>query len=559
MHNSLSQAPRWSPWWAVALAAFVLLQSLLMAATTAPGLPPDEWAHLSYVRDVADGRLVPDYADGRIRESSQGNYLSHPPLYYSALGAATAVGGLDPFTDLRPLRAASAGFVGVGFLLWLLVGRALGLPLAGAILATAATCATPMFSYAAGSVNNDSLLYLGVALFAAGLVRERIEQRRDVAAAVALAGGALVILLTKATGATFLVLFVLALLPRAPRDLWVQLTQRRHLVIGGVVAATCIAWFGWAILAHGSPLPRPQALYPHNPPAEPLAPVGYALRYAAIMWERLPIVMSHATFDPFAWRGRNAFLAMAVVPVLAWLVARPGAARRGVDPRVIRGSDALALAALGTVLIHIAFTWASYRSSGLLAGMQPRYFAFLLPAIWLPAFLLERRAWPRRCLLATFTAFALVAFWTSVPNTVAGQERAAARSQAAAAAAAAAAAPTPSPPAAVRGIRGHIDEFRLDGPTLRLRGWAFDADAGKPATVRVHVHGGDGEPVATGKARPDVAKAMGQPTAGGAGFESSLDASGAGGRDCAIGVSAAGDDGRVLWLRKATCETAALP
>ena len=136
MHASLSQPPRWSPWWAAALAAFVLLQSLLMAATTAPGLPPDEWAHLSYVRDVADGRPVPDYAEGRIRESTQGNYLSHPPLYYSLLGAATAVAGLEPFTDLRPLRMASAGFVGLGFLLWLLVGRALGLPLAGAVLVT---------------------------------------------------------------------------------------------------------------------------------------------------------------------------------------------------------------------------------------------------------------------------------------------------------------------------------------------------------------------------------------------------------------------------------------
>lgn len=550
MHTTLSRDTRWNPWWAVALAAFVLLQSLVMAATTAPGLPPDEWAHLSYVRDVADGRPVPDYAEGRIRESAQGNYLSHPPLYYSALGAAAAIGGLDPFTDLRPLRAASAGFVALGFLLWLLVGRALGLPLAGAVLATVATCATPMFGYAAGSVNNDSLMYLGIALFAAGLVRERMQHRRDLPAAAALAGGALLVLLTKATGATFLVLFVLALLPRAPRELWAQLTHRRHLAIGGVVAAACLAWFGWAILAYGSPLPKPQPLYPHNPPAEPLAPLAYALRYAAIMWERLPLVMSHATFNPFAWRGKAFFLAMVVVPVLAWLVARPGAAKRGVDPRVVRGTDALVLAALGTVVIHIAFTWAAYRNSGLLAGMQPRYFAFLLPAIWLPAFLLERREWPKRCLLGALAAAAMVAFWTSVPNTVAGQQRAAERAQAAARA------PAPAP---ARGLRGHLDDFRLEGDTLRLRGWAFDADAGAPAAVRVHIDGGEGLPVASGVARPDVARAMGQPAANDAGFESGIDASTAGGRDCAVGVSAIAGDGRVLWLRKASCGNAAVP
>lgn len=557
MHASLSKPPRWSPWWAVALAAFVLLQALLMAATTAPGLPPDEWAHLSYVRDVADGRPVPDYADGRIRGSTQGNYLSHPPLYYSLLGAATAVAGLDPFTGLRPLRMASAGFVGIGFLLWLLVGRALGLPLAGAVLVTVATCATPMFGYAAGSVNNDSLMYLGMALFAAGLVRERIDHRRDATAATALAGGALLVLLTKATGATFLALFMLALLPRAPRELWAQLRQRRHLAIGGVVAVACIAWFGWAILAYGSPLPRPQALYPHNPPADPLAPAGYAMRYAAIMWERLPIVMSHATFDPFVWRGRAFFLALVVAPLLAWLVARPGAARRGIDPRVIRGTDALALAAMGTVLIHIGFTWNSYRGSGLLAGMQPRYFAFLLPAIWLPAFLLESRPHPRRWFVAAMAALSLVAFWTSVPNTVAGQARAAERAAAATAAAAASQATRATTPA--QGLRGHLDDFRIEGATLHLRGWAFDAGAGVPATVRVHVVEGEGQRVATGRIRPDVGKAMGHPAAAGSGFEASVETGAPGPRECAIGVSATAGDGRVLWLRRPSCPNAAVP
>src|SRR5690606_603795 len=101
--------------------------------------------------------------------------------------------------------------------------------------------------------------------------------------------------------------------------------------------------------------------------------------------------------------------------------------------------------------------------------------------------------------------------------------------------------------------------FRLEGATLRLRGWAFDADAGEPATVRVHFDGGEGQPVASGAARPDVARAMGQPAANNAGFDTGLDASAAGGRDCAIGLSATARDGRVLWLRKASCNAAALP
>lgn len=546
MQDSQLRNARWSPWWAVALAAFVLLQSLVMASTTAPGLPPDEWAHLSYIRDVADGRLVPDYAEGRIRESAQGNYLSHPPLYYSLLGKAAAMGGLEPFSDVKPLRAASATFVAAGFLLWLLVGRALGLPLVGAVLVTLAACATPMFSYAAGSVNNDSLMYFGLALFVAGLLRERMQHRRDLAAAAALAAGALIVLLTKATGATFLAFFILALLPRAPRDLWAQVTQRRHLAIGGTVAILCIAWFGWAILAHGSPLPKPAALYPPNPPDQPLAPLGYSLRYAAIMWERLPLVMSHAPFSPLAGASRLAFLAMVVLPLLAWLVARPGARRRGIDARILRATDALALAALGTILVHIGFTWASYLNSGLLAGMQPRYFAFLLPALWLPAFLLEQRPVLRKSLAGGLAVFALIAFWASVPRVVAGQQRAADQVSQAARKPAASHAPA-------TGLRGHLDGFQVDGGRVALRGWAFDADAGSPAGVQLQLANQAGMAVPSGAGRPDVARALGHAAAAGAGFDVTLDLPEPPPRECAIGVSATGRDGGVLWLRKPSC------
>ena len=248
--------------------------------------------------------------------------------------------------------------------------------------------------------------------------------------------------------------------------------------------------------------------------------------------------------------GRAAFLAMVVVPGVAWLLARPGAVGRGIDPRVIRGTDALGLAALGTVLIHIAYTYASYRGSGLLAGIQPRYFAFLLPAIWLPAFLLEQRGLPRRLLVTAFTALAIIAFWTSVPNTVAGQARAAENARQAA---------PRQPPVPVAGLRGHIDSFQFERGRLRVHGWAYAGAGGVPARVAVHVDDAVVHGVETGTERPDVARALGQPGARGAGFEASLELGTAGERECAIGVSATARDGRVTWLRKATCPAPALP
>src|SRR5688500_10358333 len=535
----------WRPVFAATLSLFLSLQCAVVAYSTPVGVPPDEYAHLSCVDDVARGRLIPDYVNGRIRGSNRGNYLAHPPLYYTITGKVAQFAGFDPFQGARRVRALGALFVAGGFFLWLLAAREARVPLAGILLSTVAACAVPMFSYAAGSVNNDTLLYFGVGLFAYGLAREWIAERRDRWAAAAIVGGSVTVFLTKSTGAAFLVFLVAALVPRNREGL-ASLVTPRHLKMAAVVAATCGAWFVFALIAYGSVMPRPEALYPHAPPAEPMVPMAYVVRYSQAMWDRLPILMAHVNVRPFAPYGALAMKTMLALPLVAWLLARPGARRRGSDPRVIHATDALALASFATLALHIAYTYLSYRNSGLLAGMQPRYFAFLLPALWLPAFLLRGTGKVHAILLAASFASAVVAFWTSVPFTVQKQD----------AAVSAARARQSTPPAApVKKLVGSVDGFMhsADG-RLALRGWAFDArQAAQVARISVFVDGKRLANLRTGEQRPDVAKALGHPTAARGGFSATLE--GAGDRDCALAVAAETGDGRVLWLRRATCGT----
>ncbi|MGY0650761.1 DUF2142 domain-containing protein [Luteimonas sp. A537] len=543
-----ASARRWPAWWVLLPALFILMQAWVMLHAAPPGIPPDELAHLSYVRDAA-GSGLPDYAAGRIHDSAQANYLTHPPLYYTVLGAAAAAGGLDPFSAYVPLRAISALFATVAFALWLLLGRELGLRPGVQWLLALATAAVPMYGFLAGSVNNDTLAAVGPPLFLLGAAREFVSGRPGRSARIAMAAGLVVTVLTKATVAAFLVMFVAASL--AP--LWRQLPAllRRNaasLAWLGSASLLCAAWYAYARIAHGSFLPAPGTLYAAAVPGDdPMVPARFAQRYAQIMFDRLGLVMSHAPFKPFTPTGDHVLQLMFVLPVLAWLFARPRAARRGVAPAVARATDAFGLAILGMALVHWYVTYVGYRASGLLAGLQPRYFLFLLPGLWMPPFLLETRRRPRHLFAIAFTACAIVAFWSSAPRLLADQTQAVAEARAAASVAAQA-----TPPAAR--LQGHVDEVDVADGRARLRGWAFDTRC-MCAVEAVVVQAGGRElgRVGTGMPRPDVATALGSVDAGTAGFEMVVEEVPAGNGACDLALTVEAADGSRLALVPMGC------
>lgn len=539
---------RWPAWWVVLPALFILMQAWVLLQATPSGIPPDEQAHLSYVRDAARTGL-PDYADGRIGDSAQANYLTHPPLYYTLLGAGMAVAGQDPVPAYVPLRAISAAFSACAFALWLLVGRELGLGRNAPWLLVLATAAVPMYGFLAGSVNNDTLAAVGPPLFLLGAAREFVSGRPGRGARLAMAAGLVVTLLTKATVAAFLVMFVAASLAPFWRRLPTLLRDNvACLAWLGAATAACAAWYLYAWFVHGGFLPAPGTLYTDAvPPVDPMVPARFAQRYAQIMFDRLPLVMSHAPFTPFTPAAAYVLQLMFVAPLLAWLAARPRAARRGVAPAVARATDAFGLAILGMAAVHWYMTYAGYRATGLLAGLQPRYFLFLLPGLWMPAFLLETRRRPRQLLAIVFATAAIVAFWASAPRMLVDQGAAIAR-----AGMAQAAAPEAVPAAR---LHGSVDEVGITGDRARLRGWAFDTRCMCEVDALVVMAGKEelGR-FATGTARPDVAAAMGSADAGTSGFEIEADGVPAGTDRCQLSLVVEAVDGERLALSPAGCK-----
>src|SRR5690348_17283875 len=87
------------PYWPVALivAAMLLASSWFYVHAVPVGDPPDEWAHLGYVADIAvKHHLIPDYRHSAVLNSPAPNYLQHPPLYYTIEGSFGRLFHWDP-------------------------------------------------------------------------------------------------------------------------------------------------------------------------------------------------------------------------------------------------------------------------------------------------------------------------------------------------------------------------------------------------------------------------------------------------------------------------------
>jgi hypothetical protein len=251
IHRSLRQGL--NTWTGMPLAlfmlVFVILQGVVMASHSPLSYPPDEMPHLSYINDsIRSPQALPNYSDGKIMGFTQTNYLGHPPLYYSALGVVGKLFSLSPKADYLVFRLISVGFVGLGLALVVLMARELRLAQTTIALLLFACASVPMFSYIAGSVSNDTLLYLGMSMGFYGLSRMTNPARNgpDALAPVVLLAGLLIVFLTKATGIVFMILFLGAWGLRNFRRIHpVVLRHRGELLRLHVAAARRIFPFAW--------------------------------------------------------------------------------------------------------------------------------------------------------------------------------------------------------------------------------------------------------------------------------------------------------------------------
>ena len=518
------------PWrempWVLLVIVFLAAQGMVSAFTTPLGYAPDETPHLSYVRDsMASPTLMPDYAEGQIMGFRSPNYLSHPPLYYSALALVGKVFHLDAKRHYLVFRSLGVLFVSLGLVFMALGGRALRVSPTAIALTLLGCAAVPMFPYIAGSVSNDTLLYLGVALAFYGLALSlQATERHHTHYQWPLLIGLLITFLTKATGMAFLVFLALAYATVSIRRLrpvaLLAHAWRPALVFTFLVGTYYIATY----LTYGSLFPRAGSLYDIPAPPELMNFQGYATEFFGSMWRRLPGIVSHLSVAPMSPALAPAFYGMLMLPLVGWLVVRFSGPLLLPRPEAIRLFDAMGLAAVATITIHLVLGYRTYTGNGVLSGFQPRYYAYFLPLMWFPFFVLCRPGWFRQTVTTLFALSSVVAFWGTVPFVQLRQQEALQSIEQGFVYTA----PTGTQrQMAALNLRasttGNLDDLSWQDGTLRARGWVFDNQGSLPVP-RVWVLAQDQllTTVKVQASRPDVATALGQPGAEFAGFSFAL-------------------------------------
>lgn len=493
-----------------------------MAYTThsPKGVPPDEWAHITYVHEATQSpALMPDYDHSRILPARvTKNYLKHPPLYYSILGLVGKAFGLDASEDYRAFRAVNAAFVALGVGIWLLNARLLGFSVLQAIPLALSVLAVPMFPYLAGSINNDNLAYLAVAVAFFGLAGLKRFPR---AAWYVGAAGLAAAMLTKGTAGLFLALvfglWCLATLAGRRRH---ELANRHFAVAVLVLMVVVGGYYLFAYLHYGAFLPTAGTLRNDaSPPADPMGFPIFLWKFSGLMAHYLPMIVDHSPVAPLAGLPRLLCFAVVVLPAMAYLVARSVHKRTHSDIIL----DIMVVAALSTLAAHVLITWESYLRLGGIFGTQPRYYFYLIPGFAVFAFAGLGQSRPVKYLFGMFVVVVFAACAIVPIRTIKAERLEHAPEQLIELRNV----EVPMRPLRqthmIRAQAGWIDQASVAAGTMYLRGWAIDVATSEPAAMLDIYY--DGERIGSlvpNKPRPDVATALGDEDARRAGFEGVL-------------------------------------
>ena len=543
-----------SNWALAALMALLVLFTTMTYIRAVPlGQPPDEWAQLSYVADVvAGGPPIPDYANSPILFNRQQNYLGHPPLFYSATGMVGRMLGWDPVRSYRHYRWLDALMVAAGIFFWVLIATRLGFKDKQIALLALSTLAVPMFPYLAGSINNDNLVYLGVSVFFYGFVRLTDDSPRM---AYVAALGLLIVCLTKATGAVFLLMFI---------TVWVCLERRAasamfrsgHMRIAAITLIMLgSAYYIPTLIVYHTPFPHPGTLdFHHSPPSHPMGMLPYFGPFLSQMTTNLPfVILTVRSFFPVPIRLFPLFYLMLAMPLLAWLAYGPFAA----SSKLRSHSDAFMIALCITATIHCWVSWQGYLHTGLFSGMQPRYYSYALPGLFMFAFQGNAGSRLGRVLFWIFAL--LVLFFTAyIPPRAASELVNERRSEIVSKLQM----PTHANETIASMMRapvsdaGYLDRVVTSNGTANLSGWAIDmAGRHPPRALWFIVRGqmiGTAQPT---RERPDVVDALGSHNALFSGFAVELSRAPPDLSPCDVEVLAEQDNGALARLKNSGCAT----
>lgn len=329
------------------------------SAFVKPGEHPDEIQHLTYLRDVFNGRLIPNYAPG-----ASGSYLEHPALYYTLVGKFA---WLFPGFDLGIFVANYLLGLTCALLLYDFAKVVSGDRVAGLVSATCAIM-VPYFGYIFTGANNDNLAMLLV--FCTGSLCARYYITKEIRWFEWAVVPALLVSLVKATatiqaGVLVVPAAIMVLRAEGISAIW-RVTSRPVVALSLICV---VLYYGIIIAQYGEPFPRPVRFYEAAMASMPAlfleerwTVAQYVVKYYRDMVVQLSGIYSHTIYQ----YTRDAFsfwplaYAASVATVGMWLVNR--------QVRWLCASLLLALVIFGAM--HFTIMYRTHLENGYVGGLQ---------------------------------------------------------------------------------------------------------------------------------------------------------------------------------------------
>lgn len=354
--------------------------------------PPDELAHLSYIADAGRSDfLLPNYRDGKIIGTDELNFLSHPPLYYSIQAALGGILDLNADFDYKGYRFISLLMVALGFLTILNAARLLGLSDGVLILLSLGSMAVPNFIYIASSINNDNLVFLGVAILFYSMVGlYQADQKTKSLAVYGLYLSLFIIALAKVNAALFALSFLLAWLFITKGKMLFELLKSRGWVVLAFISILIFGYYAVTLFEYGRLFPAPRYVYQLNTPENPLTFSAYAQQFLVLLTIRFSGAYGHTSYLVYPGALVYGLYFLLFSPLFLYAAGRLFSRRLFLEFPVYRLFDAVFFGVVVLFTTHLYKGYEGYLATGIVAAVQPRYYLFLVPLAWVPILVIAR-------------------------------------------------------------------------------------------------------------------------------------------------------------------------
>ena len=342
------------------------LSNLSHAAFPFNGL--DEQGHISYtIHLIHDHRWWPDFLHFPMVDLATGatldtpNYINHPPTFYWPMKVLS-----EAFPSLAPLhfRYFSLALSLLAMLLYMRLGAALAMPLAGTIL----YALFPFLLYLhvqIGFYSNDAMALLG-GLVATHASLHWLNAENPPRALIWMLLGVL-LASVKLTSLLLVGSYVAMCLLLRLRALFAL--PNYLLLVGLIVALICAAPYAYLFVAFGSPAPKT------------IGQIAQLNECLGCTHHNMPF---HEWLGYFLGQFANqlAVIELTFLPILAYIAALLAVLRpRALHAQPLRAmAVASAVATLLTLTIHTAFSWQRYREYGWIFDSLLRYYLPLIGA-----------------------------------------------------------------------------------------------------------------------------------------------------------------------------------